>query len=139
MKVGAQANFPYASHRTESSVAVAASQAGAASFSRVLSTIAPESNAIGQPNFTSMTRKEMFDWMNDQIRSGRMSLDESSPFLGMTMKISAATCQTVEMSTDTTRINFVAKARSGIEGALSRSDKELAMRLQAAMEIMNER
>jgi len=69
-----------------------------------------------------MTRKEMFDWMNDQIRSGKMSLDESSPFLGMTMKISVATGQPVDMATDTTRINFVEKARLGIEGARSNND-----------------
>jgi len=84
-----------------------------------------------------MTRKEMFDWMNDQIRSGKMSLDESSPFLGMTMKISVATGQPVDMATDTTRINFVEKARLGIEGARSNNDPDLAKRLQAAIEVMH--
>lgn len=78
----------------------------------------------------------MFDWMNDQIRSGKMSLDESSPFLGMTMKISVATGQPVDMATDTTRINFIEKARLGIEGARSNNDPELAKRLQAAIEVM---
>ena len=91
---------------------------------------------VKQADFTSMTRQEMFDWMNNQIRSGKMSLDESSPFLGMTMKISVATGQPVDMATDTTRINFVEKARLGIEGALSRNDPDLAKRLQAAIDIM---
>ena len=74
--------------------------------------------------------------MNDQIRSGQMSLDDSSPFLGMTMKVTVATGQPVDMAADSTRINFVEKARLGIEGALSNNDPDLAKRLQTAIEIM---
>lgn len=48
-----------------------------------------------------MTRQEMTDWMNEQIRTGKMSLDESAPFMGMTMKISVETGQPVDMATDT--------------------------------------
>ena len=40
------------------------------------------------------------------------------------------------MATDTTRLNFMEKARLGIEGALSRNDPDLAKRLQAAIDIM---
>jgi hypothetical protein len=83
-----------------------------------------------------MTRKEMFDWMNDQIRSGEMSLDESSPLMGMTMKISAVTGQPVDMATDTTRINFVEKARSGIEAARVNNDLDLVKALQASLDTM---
>jgi hypothetical protein len=54
----------------------------------------------------------------------------------MTMKISVATGQPVDMATETTRINFVEKARLGIEGARSNNDPDLAKRLQAAIEIM---
>lgn len=84
-----------------------------------------------------MTRQEMFDWMNQQIRSGKMSLDESSPFLAMTVKISAATGQPVDMASDGTRVNFIEKARLGIDGALSRNDADLAKRLQLALDIMH--
>lgn len=52
------------------------------------------------------------------------------------MKISVATGQPVDMATDTTRINFVEKARLGIEGAHSNNDPDLAKRLQAAIDIM---
>lgn len=31
---------------------------------------------------TDMTRQELFDWMNGEVRSGKMSLDDSSVFLG---------------------------------------------------------
>lgn len=89
-----------------------------------------------QADFTKMTRQEMFDWMNNQIRSGKMTLDESSPFMAMTIKISAETGKTVDMATDTTQVNFTETARDGIDGALSRNDQELAERLQTVLEIM---
>lgn len=95
-----------------------------------------ESKHNNQVDFTNMTRQEMFDWMNQQIRSGKMTLDESSPLLLMTMKISVETGETVDMATDTIRINFIEKAYSGIDGALSLNNQELADRLQTVLEIM---
>ena len=41
------------------------------------------------------------------------------------------------MATDDTRYNFMEKARSGLEGALWRNDKEQAERLERAIAIMN--
>jgi hypothetical protein len=86
----------------------------------------------GSPSvdFTSMTRQELFDWMNGEIRSGRMSLDESTPFLGMTVKLSAATGQSVDMATDTERYNFVDRMQQGIAGAHWRHDSREAQRLE---------
>ena len=133
MKVNTESNHIYTTQRTQAS---AAAGANPASFSSALSAATAESSTAKQADFTSMTRKEIFDWMNDQIRSGKMSLDESTPFLGMTMKISVATGQPVNMATDSTRINFVEKARLGIEGARSNNDPDLAKRLQAAIEVM---
>jgi hypothetical protein len=133
MKINTESNHLYTTQRTQTS---AAPGTNPASFASALSAATAETSAVKQADFTSMTRQEMFDWMNDQIRSGKMSFDESSPFLGMTMKISAATGQPVDMATDATRINFVEKARLGIEGARSNNDPDLAKRLQAAIEIM---
>ena len=133
MKIGTETTHVYTTQRSQS---VVAKDAGVQTFSSALEIATNETPAVKQADFTSMTRQEMFDWMNNQIRSGKMSLDESSPFLGMTMKISVATGQPVDMATDTTRINFVEKARLGIEGALSRNDPDLAKRLQAAIDIM---
>lgn len=82
-------------------------------------------------DFTSMTRQELFDWMNGEIRSGRMSLDESTPFLGLTVKISASG-EHVDMATDTERYNFVDRIRQGIAGANWRRDAREAARLEAA-------
>lgn len=133
MKVNAESNHIYTTQRAQTSTATSTNPA---SFSAALTAATAEASNAKQTDFTRMTRKDMFDWMNDQIRGGKMSLDESSPFLGMTMKISVATGQPVDMATDTTRINFVEKARLGIEGALSNNDPDLAKMLQAAIEVM---
>lgn len=96
-----------------------------------------DSSAEGEaPDFTSMTRQDLFDWMNEQLRSGEMSFDESSPFLGMTMKISAATGEPVDMATDTAPINFTEKARQGIEFFQSHFDYAAADALQTALDRM---
>jgi hypothetical protein len=133
MKINTESNHLYTTQRTQTS---AEPGTNPASFAAAISAATAETSAVKLADFTSMTRLEIFDWMNNQIRSGKMSFDESSPFLGMTMKISAATGQPVDMATDTTRINFVEKARLGIEGARSNNDPDLAQRLQAAIEVM---
>ncbi len=98
-------------------------------------TDAPSSGVI-KTDFTGMTRQQLFDWMNNQIRSGAMSLDESSSFLGMTLKMDARTGQMVDMASDTTPVNFMDRATQGIAGALSRGDQESAARLQSALATM---
>ena len=133
MKIKTESNHFDTTQRAQTSTATSANPV---SFSSALAAATAETSTVKQADFTSMTRKEMFDWMNDQIRSGKMSLDESSPFLEMTMKISVSTDQPVDMATDITRINFVEKARLGIEGARSNNDPDLAKILQAAIDIM---
>jgi hypothetical protein len=88
------------------------------------------------PDFTSMTRQDLFDWMNGELRSGEMSFDESSPFLGMTLKISAVTGEQVDMATDMSRIDFTEKARHGIEFYQLHFDDASADALQAALDRM---
>lgn len=121
---------------TQRAQAATATNTQPTSFSSTLAAATAEAPSVKQADFTSMTRQDLFDWMNGQIRSGNMSLDESSAFLGMTMKVSVATGQPVDMATDSTRINFMEKARAGIEGALSRNDPDLANRLQLAITSM---
>lgn len=94
------------------------------------------SSGIIKTDFTGMTRQQVSDWMNDQIRSGAMSLDESTSFLGMTLKIDAQTMQPVDMASDTTPVDFVDKAKQGIAGALSRGDRDGAAQLQIALATM---
>ncbi|WP_028580867.1 hypothetical protein [Desulfogranum japonicum] len=135
MKIGADANQLYTSQHTQ---IPATKTSNPTSFSAKLAAATAENSTVKQADFTSMTRQDMFDWMNNEIRSGNMSLDESSPFMGMTIKIPvAAGQQPVDMATDTSRINFIEKARLGIEGALSRNDQDLADKLQMAIELMH--
>lgn len=90
----------------------------------------------GALDFTSMTRQELFDWMNGQLRDGEMSFDESSAFLGMTLKISATTGEQADLATDTSRIDFTEKARQGIEFYQSHFDDASVDRLQDALDKM---
>ncbi|MDM8355857.1 hypothetical protein [Pandoraea communis] len=92
-----------------------------------------------QTNFAEMTRQQMRDWLNDQIRGGQMSLDDSAPFMAMTMKIPVGGNSEVPAEGDPERINFMERARLGIEGALSLGDPKNAQRLQAALDIMTRR
>lgn len=87
-----------------------------------------------RPDFTCMTRRELFDWMNGQIRSGAMTLDESSPFLGMTVHIAAGS-GTAGLD-DTVRVDFTDKARQGIDFLRTRADTSAAERLQRALDLM---
>ena len=135
MKISTNINQLYASQRAQT---YTTSRTKIMSLSPELTVGTAETSAIKQADFTSMTRQEMIDWMNGQIRSGKMSLDESSPFMLMTMKMPVEAGQaSVDMATDTTRINFIKKARLGIEGALSRNNQDLADRLKRALELMH--
>lgn len=94
------------------------------------------SSGIIKTDFTGMTRQQMFDWMNNQIRCGAMSLDDSTSFLGMVLKIDAVTGQPVDMTSDSTLVNFIDRATQGIAGALSRGDQDGAARLHSALVTM---
>lgn len=133
MKINTDSHPTFTTQRAQ---AAAATNTQPTSFSAALAAAKADTPSAKQADFTSMTRQDLFDWMNGQIRSGNMSLDESSAFLGMTMKVDVATGQPVDMATDSTRINFVEKARAGIDGALSRNDPDLAKRLQLAVASM---
>lgn len=91
-----------------------------------------------QVDFSNMTRQEMRDWVNGQIRSGEMSLDDSRPFMAMTMKIPIAGGTNIELPTDddSESIDFTQRINDGIEGALSRNDQTTLKMLESAMQIM---
>ncbi|MGC4003943.1 MAG: hypothetical protein QM811_12780 [Pirellulales bacterium] len=84
-------------------------------------------------DFSSMTRKTLFDWMNDSIKSGDMSVDESMPFLAMSMKLSTIAGKQDDMAADTELVDFFAKAQDGIASALYFKDPALAERYQNAV------
>lgn len=85
-----------------------------------------------------MTRQEMRDWLNDQIRSGKLPLDDSMPFMAMTLKIPAGGGGDLPVAGDDMRYDFMQRARDGIDGARSRGDQAGWERLEKAMAVMQQ-
>ena len=142
MKIDTSTSRLYASQSAQTS---AASDDTSASFLAALSTAtagASTSDAedAEETDFTSMTRQEMQDWSNEQIRSGNMSLDDGLPFMAMTMKIpvGGGTAGALQASDDGERVDFTEKVRAGIEGAISRNDEDTRNMLEKAMETMQQ-
>ena len=103
---------------------------------KALGLVLEDDAVLADTSVTSMTRQELFDWMNGQLRDGEMTFDESSAFLGMTLKISAVTGEQMDLATDTSRIDFTEKARQGIEFYRSHFDDASVDRLQDALDKM---
>lgn len=85
-------------------------------------------------DFTRMSRKELFDWMNAEIRGGRLSLDDSSGLLSLAARGPLAADSAVP--DDTMRCDFVSLARDGIETARLRPDPGAQAMLETAMAVM---
>jgi hypothetical protein len=143
MKIDPGSNFLAPVSRPQS----AASAKGVAAFADLMTSVAaraahPDAAKAGngdRPDFTSMTRKDMFDWMNGKIKSGAMSLDDSSAFLGMTLKIPVGTGQGAPSGPDDReQVDFTRLAQDGIAGALSRNDSVTRTMLEAAMQTMRQ-
>lgn len=82
-------------------------------------------------DFSNMTRRELFDWMNNQIRSGQMTVDESTPFLAMSLKIKPSG-EPVDMDTDPVRMDFIDIAKQRFDAAEARGEFEVADRWRIA-------
>ncbi len=90
-----------------------------------------------QTDFSHMTRKGLADWMNSKIKNGEMSLDDSSAFLGMTMKIpvGAGSGDVIGLD-DQEPVNFLQKAQDGIAWARQNIDAGAVKRLETALNAM---
>ena len=140
MKIDTATSQLYARQTAQSS---AATRNDAASFSAALNTAMagtsrPDPQGARQVDFTSMTRREMQAWSNDQIRSGKMSLDDGRPFMAMTMHIpvSGGTDGALRAASDGERIDFTQAVRAGIAGAVARNDDVTRRMLESAMKMM---
>lgn len=121
---------------TSFAATLAASQANSAGQAEG----ARQTGGTRQPDFTSMTRQDMRDWVNTRIRNGEMSLDESRPLMAMTMKVpvDGARGVAVGAENDATRYDFTRMAREGIQGALLRKDETTLEMLKSAMSMMQD-
>ena len=121
--------------------AVRAHDAGAsAAFAAAMAETGGKSaDAAGRADFTAMTRQELRDWVNDEIRAGRMTVEESAPFLPLTFRMDeTGTCE-IPAETDAQRFDFLAKTRSNIDAALSMNDNHFAERLRFVLDYMQSR
>lgn len=87
-----------------------------------------------------MTRREMREWMNSEIKRGAMDLDESTPFVFMTLDLPVSSDPVVAEAARERwldeQVNFVDAAQRGLEAARSRHDAENARVLEGAIAIM---
>ncbi|WP_147305162.1 hypothetical protein [Alkalilimnicola ehrlichii] len=97
-----------------------------------------ETVEIERRDFTSMNRQELRDWMNDQLRSGEMTVEESQAFLGWTVDVRIDTNgRAISHDGDyTTRFNFLELASGNRDFYLQRGDLDMAQRIQDALDRM---
>ncbi|OPF90460.1 hypothetical protein I8G32_02331 [Rhodopseudomonas palustris] len=92
------------------------------------------SGGVQKTDFTQMTHKQLFDWVNSKIASGEMSFDESSTFISMT--VSMPVDGSSMAPDDKQPVNFMQSVRDGMERALQTNDSDLFARLQTALHTM---
>uniref|UniRef100_E6VPG3 Uncharacterized protein n=2 Tax=Rhodopseudomonas palustris TaxID=1076 RepID=E6VPG3_RHOPX len=92
------------------------------------------SGGVRKTDFTQMTRKDLFDWINSKIASGEMSFDESSTFVSMTVSFREDGAPTG--LDDKQQVDFMQAVRNGMARAQKTNDPELFDRLQAALRTM---
>jgi len=134
MRVDARSSHLYTAQPSQATAVERST--GATSFSAAMT--AAQADGGKQVNFTRMSRQEMRDWVNTQIRGGQMSLDDSRPFMAMTMRIpvDGGSSGEVPASSDDTFYDFTQKVRDGIQGARSRHDETTLKMLESAMQTM---
>lgn len=135
MRIESNASYQYASQLMRSSQ-TADARAGSAGAT---SADATTSAGVKRADFSSMTRKELLDWVNGMLKSGQMSFDDSSTFVSMTVSIPVDAVQGQSLGLDDQeKVNFLAKAQQGIGGALERHDDRLLAALQSAIRTMQQ-
>lgn len=135
MKIQTGSHFPYAGR--SSTPATTRGESTFASAFAVARTKDSTSAGVERTDFHSMTRQDLRDWMNGEIRAGRMTLDESTPFVSMTLAIPVnGDWDALDQTMRTERVDFFALTKAGIEGARWRKDDEAEALLEGALQIM---
>lgn len=79
----------FASNSYESSARSAKTTSGGICFEKSLKvseTLSSDAAGKGEsPDFTRMSSNQLRDWINEQIKSGKMTVAESSPYIGLTL------------------------------------------------------
>ena len=142
MRIDSNANYALAIKTTANNAAIKSGDAtntGGQTGSTGASATRSSRSGATPTDFSHMTRKGLADWMNSKIRSGEMSLDDSTVFLGMTMKIPVGAGRGDWIGLDDQEpVNFVQKAQDGIVWARQNNDTGLLKRLETALSFMRQ-
>lgn len=118
----------------KSAKASSASSSGSALTSASGASDQTSDGGVQTTDFTHMTRAGLADWVNSQIKSGKMSLEDSTVFVSMTVKIPAGGTYTGLDNHQS--VNFMQMAQGGITWAQQNNDPAMVEQLQAALGIM---
>lgn len=116
-------------------------QAASSAFADTMAAASGKSDRSGdaaanKPDFTHMTHKGMFDWMNAKIRSGEMSFDESTTYVSMSVSNIAGSD---ELTLDNERqVDFMQRTIDGMEWARTLGNADLYKRLSTALKTMQD-
>lgn len=135
MKIEAGNGYVGASQRTQTATSALAGYSSAPAATQPEAS-ASKSSGIDQADFTRMTRQDLFDWMNSRIKSGEMSLEDGSAFLGMTLKMPVG--GNASALDDREQVDFMQLARDGASWARQHNDQAQLLSLQKAMAIMQQ-
>ncbi|CBS89008.1 hypothetical protein [Azospirillum lipoferum] len=92
--------------------------------------------AASKPDFTHMTHKGIFDWMNAKLRSGEMSFEESTTYVSMSVSNIAGSDQ---LTLDNERqVDFLQRTKDGMDWAQKLGNADLYKRLSTALKTMQD-
>ncbi|WP_428627529.1 hypothetical protein [Sphingopyxis sp.] len=87
-----------------------------------------------QSDFAQMSRSELFDWMNDRIKDGKLSMDDSTGILSLT-GAGSFDPQAADKGNGE-KVNFFQIAQDGIAAARHRKDGGSAAIYQSALLVL---
>ncbi|MCH7341997.1 hypothetical protein LZ017_01165 [Pelomonas sp. CA6] len=146
MKIDTGASALYAAQRASPSAAAGAARkpaSAAADDERNAAGTAAgarsDAGAAASVDFSRMTRQDLREWVNAQLSQGKLSLDDSFPFMAMTLKmpVSGGTGE-VPAETDGERMDFRQHAQDGLAFARANNDTATMKMLQSALRIMGQ-
>ena len=99
---------------------------------------APRAETAKPVDFSRMTRCELFNWTNEQVRNGNMTLEESFPFVLLSSDgLSPDAIGLEGLSADQTCYNYVQIAQDGLAQAQTREDgAKMVKRWESVLSVM---
>lgn len=99
----------------------------------------PDKAVVEKVDFTDMTRQEMWDWMNDRIASGEMSLDGTENLASMYVLTNIGEDQLgLNSRVQTERINFFDAIQNSIDFYSARGHQEGVQSWQHTLNILQQ-